>query len=1277
VERDAEIGGAPPGDILKRLVLIKHRLMLSAAAAALLAAALAAPARADTEVSTATSTALTTSTSGNITIDATGSVGIQTSGTPAITVNSNNSVTNNGAISNANVDNGIGVSIDTSGGNINPGTAGLSSTGTIDVGGNGTGKLGIVIQGGNTYYGPITLTTLTALNTLTGQTTATQTSSIVVQGDSSAAFELVQGTKITSNILLGGGGIVQDSSPNSTASNSVMVDLDGTLNGNFYISSALSGVGAGMTGVQTLGGIHSCASDTGAPSGFTCPSSSGGSFVNAGSISLIGTSTPNSRGGNPEAGSAIIIGGDIDGGFVNTGPGTSSAASAALISSSGLTVAGSSAPTLIIDPTKSETSTLTTPRGPIIIGPVTADIDSIDPGYSLINRGTIHGQPIDVDLSSAAIVIQGASSTYFTCLGTSSSAVSATTCDTTPHTVSENVTTTVNSVATTTTQNVTDVGGLLNTGTISANAVTGSQTVTSSGITTATALYIGSYATVPRLDVVSEAENASTNTPGTIQATVSGVGQGSAFGVILGVNSNVPVIDVGKNASISASVTTSTVSPTATIATSNSPFSLVSEAIVDQGGSLRAINNAGTISAINTTLTPDTGAVVSSIETAIDLSANTSGNVSINNNGRILGNILFGSGAGNGNTLNVGNTGATINTGGSTTVANALNVVNSTSNYAIVAQDIVSDTVGVAPITDATTISFGSGTGNLLHVGGYGYVNAVITSATGGLAVQVDPNGQLFVANTTTPLNASTFTVAQNGTLGLAISETNLNSLTPVVQANTATLTGANLSLQFGTYISSGFTQASTANPTAQTITLIRAPVINDSAASLALQNSALGLNTPFLFETPTESGLTPLTETVDAATGQEVLQLHLLPRSTGAKDADGSPGLNLSGEAAREFPFTAAALATDNQLGAAVATSLTVYNTPGVASSGINVAASQQQSQRVFSQFAPDVSGGTREIAIMLTDQATGPVASRQRLLRSFADEPGDTTLWGEEFTGQINNKGRVSADGTLTDYKDHGFGFSLGLDGGSPRNGWYGGAFTFYTGDVSQDLPRDTRTNTQWYMLTGYTDWHGKHAFLDTQLTAAYGNFDENRFMDVGGVERDATSRRPAAMLALGATTGVTLHYSGIEVDPHVSMDGLTLREEGYQEANGGPGLDLDVAPYFANSLRGALGADVKGDISLWGFNLTPEGRFGYRYDFLQQPVKINAAFESTGGRSTAGNTMTFIGPDPDTGNAILGLSLGAHTDTWELGVNYDWVRGNNGSTTQVGILTVLGKI
>jgi len=154
-------------------------------------------------------------------------------------------------------------------------------------------------------------------------------------------------------------------------------------------------------------------------------------------------------------------------------------------------------------------------------------------------------------MSNAAIVIQGASSTFFTCLGTVSSGA----CNTTG-------------------------GGLLNTGTIAVQANTNSQTVTSNGITSATALYIGAFTTVPRLDVKAEAVNASGNTAGKIQALVTGVGQGSAFGIILGKNSNVPVINVSQGASIIASVTTNTVSPTKNIATATAPFSLVSEAIL-------------------------------------------------------------------------------------------------------------------------------------------------------------------------------------------------------------------------------------------------------------------------------------------------------------------------------------------------------------------------------------------------------------------------------------------------------------------------------------------------------------------------------------------------------------------------------------------------------------------------------------------------------------------------------------------------------------------------
>ncbi len=216
---------------------------------------------------------------------------------------------------------------------------------------------------------------------------------------------------------------------------------------------------------------------------------------------------------------------------------------------------------------------------------MTADIDSIDPGYSFINRGSISAKPIDPDLSNRVPGHPGQLLDLLHLPGRG-------------HgrgrlrpggKITQAVTDSSGTVTNITYQ---QLGGILDTGTIAANSGTSIQTIGANGVTSATALDIGAFATVPRLDVKAESISGSTNTTGLISALVSGVGQGSAFGVILSQNANVPLIDVGKNATIVASVTTSTVSPDKGIATQTSPFSLVSEAILDDSNSLGTINNA-------------------------------------------------------------------------------------------------------------------------------------------------------------------------------------------------------------------------------------------------------------------------------------------------------------------------------------------------------------------------------------------------------------------------------------------------------------------------------------------------------------------------------------------------------------------------------------------------------------------------------------------------------------------------------------------------------------
>ena len=1253
----AENPPRPADEILENGILTKHRLMLSAAAAALLAGPmLVSGARGDTDITTNATAPLKTSTSGNITLETSGAAQIKSSG-GAITIDSNNYVVNNGAITNLDTNSAIGVLIDTTAGNIVVPTNGLTNNGSINVTGTGTGKAGISITGGNIYFGDITATATTSVGTsTTGQSVVTTGgSSISVQGDSSNALILGFGTTMDGNVTLAGP-VNMSPSDKSSATGAVLIDLEGTLNGNFIVGSgsSLFNTGTGAIGLAARGAINACDTNARAGVGLTCASTSTGSLIVQGSIQVVGTTTANVKGGNPESGSAVVIGSNIGGGILFDGPKVGVSANSIATSTiigNGTTSTNGTNPVLLIDPGQSASVISLGVLSPIIIGPVQNSIDTADGfngqggGYSFINRGTIQALPIDKNNSSIAVVIEGQTSANYTCLsGSSTSCV--------------------------TNIGGKQVGGLLNTGTIVAQAATPDDSVSS---ITANALVIGGYATVPRIVVAGELTTGSSTTPGTISAGVNGPGGGSATAIAISNFANVPEVDVLAHGTISASINTTTPSPTSVFATSNSPFTEYAAAIVDQSGSLLTINNAGVIAGINTVLTPGSGAVTSNTQQAINLLANTSGGITINNSGNLEGDVYFGA-AGNNDTLNVGNTGA------SGTANPATGITNTPYQYATISGRIDSTPSGVPPVSETNTISFGAGTNQTLHVGGFGYVNSVILSGAGGVNVTVDPNGQLYVANTsvTGPLYANKFDV-NGGVLGLSISQ-GTSSTTPVVQASSeATLSpSARIGLQFGTFISSGTSAASVNSPTPQTITLISAPAgnLNISSTTLAVDNAALVPNIPFLFESPTEAGSqapTPLS--LGASGGNQTLLLTFLPRAPGLKNADGTAGLGLSGDAYNLFSYTAAALANDPTLGAAIASGLTVTNGVGVPT--LNVDASQVKAQQIFSQFTPDVSGGTKQIAIMITDQATGPVAARQRLLNSYANVPGELTLWGNEFSGMINNKGRVDASGSLTNYKDHGWGFVLGADAGSPRKGWYGGALTFYSGDVSETTPRSSLVHEEWYMLTGYTDWRGKHVFFDSKVDVGYGNLDGHRTMAVGDQTRDAQGKRASLLAAVGGTAGAFFNYGIFQVIPHISLDGMTMREEGYSEVNGGNGLDLQVAPYYANSLRIFLGSDLKTQFGVWGINMTPEFRLGYHYDVVGSPVKLKAGFISTGGLDVPSNVVTFVGPDPDTGNVLAGASLSAGNSTWSLGVHYDWLRGNNASTTQIGMVTLLGRI
>ena len=1196
--------------------LNKQILMLSAAALALTVGS----ARADdwTDITTALTVPVDTAHAasgdpGDIKLDTGGSITVALGGA-AVTINSDNSfdAIAGTTISNKNTTDAVGILVDLSTASLDgtlctaDGCAkGITEAGTIELSGTGDTKRGLWLQGPtDTTLGPFAYT---------GDIDMTS-STLTITGDNSVGVQIDSLAQLDGNLTLGAM-TINPTTATSTAG-IIGLEVDGAVNGDinadaaitltgnkstsgkligFYLpgivngdvvfgaSSILTVYGENAQGVLLTGSINAGGCDTSTPP--VCTSL--GALVNNGTITTVGQSVAaTAQTGNPTAGPALALGGDISGGVYNAGHLlTGDSIATAVIS------AQSTGPAIYISPTLQSSATPTA----ITIGVYGGAGSETDPGFSFYNRGTVNASSSNFNQSASTIIIDGTSAA-----------------DTTLS------------------------GGLFNSGTIGASAAS----LTAGSGVNATAITLRAYSVVGPSDVylydptnsgcdcfVYQGSKTFTDDLHDEQASLvnsSATGTGRIVGTISGpMGGTANALVISSNAVLPSLINSGLISAVAT--TNDTSISVLSAtAIEDFSGTLTYIQNNGAITASATTLIGGTQRTI-----AIDLSGdvgttNAASGVMILNqatadtSAAINGDVLFGTGD-----------------------HQIVDVVGATSDH-------LATINGNIAFGGGTTGGFGS---DELNIGSFATVQGTVT-AQNGVSVDVGNGGTFILTNNATALSAKNFLVESGGTLDLTVLEEFSSGI--VTAKGSAMLdSGAKLNITYGSFI-----------PADSEFVLITAPHGSLTVTDLDAYNVQLNnpTNLPFLFNSAT---LVPTT-TPDGLTDELVLDVK--PKT--------ATELGLTGYAAQMLPLANQAMANDDVLGAAMVVGIV----------------DQKSAQNAYDQFAPDVSGGTRAIAVTLTDQASGPVAARQRILRMYGKADGEITLWGQEFAEFITDPGKPSAG--QTGFKDHGFGFVLGLDGGDPKTGWYGGAFSFYTGDIVEPLPRDSHANSLWYMLTGYTDWRGRGLFLDTKIDVGYVGITQKRFLDLtipnssGGSTHfvdEADSHLPGLVGAAGFTTGAILAYGSTTITPQFSLDGMTMREEGYTEShvgttNGnGKGFDLQVASSYSNSLRAFIGTEIREDLNLGSFFVQPDIRLGYRYDFLNDPTKLTANFADVGTLSTPtpGPTFTVIGPDPAQGNFVAGASVSATTDAWTLGANFDFVRGTNGTTQEVGTLHLLGRI
>lgn len=764
--------------------------------------------------------------------------------------------------------------------------------------------------------------------------------------------------------------------------------------------------------------------------------------------------------------------------------------------------------------------------------------------------------------------------------------------------------------------------GMFNSGLISASG--GTDTSGPSTGVPVTALWIDDFATVPSLLNTSEAGTGH----GNIQASVSGASPAQAIAILINK-------DTSGSGSLGSITNSGAITATATSSDTKIGF-LNATAIDDLAGSLTSITNTGLISASTTTLD-------NNLQQHIALNSITNTHdLNFQNSGTVIGDVFFGSGN------------------------DTLHVYGTSSSTASVTGNI-----NFNGASGADTLTIGDHAqvaGAVLETGG-SYVNVTVgTGGTGSALFVNNTDFTTFSNDDNGKFEVGTLDVKSGATLGLTLSQgfnraVDINNPVLVSTENSGSSgvitleSGSKLQVSFGSFVST---------PEGEPAKFVLFDSQNITFGDPdSIRDSILG-SIPFLFTGDVcgynISGFNNLDPSACTDTpSHEQLVANLQPKNV--------DDLQLTGYARQIFPYVNSALASDNKLGAAVIAA-------GVGLSSTNttdVATGNALYQDLYSQFAPDITGGGRAIVVSLTDQATSVLGAHQRALRMYAGKDSAATLWGQEFVQRLDN-GTNNPNG----FRDSGFGFALGADGGSPASGRYGGAFTFFSGDILEKVPAQVKTSTEWYMLSGYTDWRGKGLFFDSQVTAGYGSLSGRRDIFVKDSNNDlllaraATNKRASLLAAGGFSTGAVMNMGTLVFMPQFSMDAMTLRENGYKETGGGNGFDLTVDPYYAKSLRGYLGASLREDLNVGGFYLQPEARAGYRYDFLADPVKLKAIFAA----DPDATRFTLTGPDPAKGSMVLGAGIATTTGNWSLGLNYDFLSGG-GLTQQAGTLTLVGRL
>ncbi len=310
---------------------------------------------------------------------------------------------------------------------------------------------------------------------------------------------------------------------------------------------------------------------------------------------------------------------------------------------------------------------------------------------------------------------------------------------------------------------------------------------------------------------------------------------------------------------------------------------------------------------------------------------------------------------------------------------------------------------------------------------------------------------------------------------------------------------------------------------------------------------------------------------------------------------------------------------------------------------------------QTIFSN-AQQVSTDTFRAAHLARSGKTNP---GQSMMAQLADEPF-TLAQNDQTAEQVpaaeklhvyaspfGQFGRIDETDNRTGYNFEAYGAIVGVDYQCLNNTAMGFSLGYINTDIGMnDNFGDSNVNTM--RFGPYLSYEKGPWTIDASVTGGLHWVDANRNTINGVAKSDYNSYD----ITLYGAANYDIQLGDWLLTPTASLTYIHQMTDSYTEAGAGS-ANLNVDDLDTDSLQSLIGMHVRRDVMLGNIALTPEAWIGWKYQWLDQDINLNAVFASNA-------TTSFNSASDGTARSqlVTGLAIASQiSDNTKFKCNYEW--------------------